>query len=256
MSDQEQMAALLKDAGLSEEEIRATVDAFNPKALTALARGTMRQSDYSRNMDKLKTDRERIEARWAEANKHYQQMLADVEATEAEVTDAKAKLAEAEGKLEKMPDASQFLTPAQVEEKIAVAQREYALSQTAYFGEVLELQSEHQQLFGNRLSPQELIRKATEAKQNPRQYWEEAYKVADKRKEIAEAETATQRDKWKKEGYEEGVQAASKPPGARGLEDSRSPFYAPKEGEKQPWDDGAPTEAETKLLTELMGIGR
>lgn len=54
-------------------------------------------------------------------------------------------------------------------------------------GMVADLKDDHRELFGKSLNATELIKEAIKAQKGVREYWEEKYKVADKRKELDEA---------------------------------------------------------------------
>ena len=249
-----ELEKLLRDAGIPQEQIDATVKAFDPAAITALEKGVMRQSDYSRAQDRLKAEREDLQAKWNTANTEYQRMVNDYESTAQERDEARKKLEEAEKKLKETPqiDPAKFLTPEQLNAKL----QEVVTGSTAYFGDVFEIVDEHRNLYGNAVSARELMQKAAEAKKTPREYWEETYKVQEKRDEVAKKKQEERDEAIRKEGYEKAVTELSKPPSAREFDSSKSPFYTPKEETKSPWDDAGPTEAETNLLKELTQVGR
>ncbi len=243
MADLEQ---LLRDAGASQEEIDRTVAAFDPARLDVISKATMRQSEFNREFD-------RIQKEWKTANAQYVQMQNDFTATQAErdaakdeADAAKAKLTEAEGKI---VDTSKFLT----QEQLDARQRELAQSQTAYFGDILDIIPEHQDLFGTRIKPKEFLQEAIAAGKPPVDYWEEKYNVKAKREEIAakrteEREAAIRRDEREKV-------LAGKVPGTT-LTESKSPFWEPQGDAKQPWDSTEVPEAEARFLSELSTIGR
>lgn len=253
---------LLKDAGLSDDEIKSTVSAFDPKALEALNKGTMRQSDYSRSMDELRTQKQGLESerkelleRWNKANDEYQSMLTDWQSSQAERDEAKKKLAEAEEKLKTASvDPSKLME--EVQKQITGKLGEFAAGSTAYMGDILEIADEHRELFGKRISPSELMQKAAEAKKTPMDYWRETYKVDDRRKELADKADMERLEAVRKEAYDKALQDFNKPPGAGESKDSPTPFYESKKEGSSPWDDVGPSEAENQLLAEIGRVGR
>jgi hypothetical protein len=247
------LSELLKDAGLADEEIVATMSAFKPEAVTAIEGATLRQADYSRNMDALAKTRKELETSWQTANTEYVRMQTDFNSTKAERDEAARKLSEAEAKLATATqvDTSKFLTDDQLQAKLA----SYAAGQTAYFGDVLEIVPEHEKLFGTKLNAKTLIQEATAAGKTPNEFWTEKYNVGAKRTEIAEKEKTEYEARIRAEERQK-VTAEFLNPATRPLSDSQKPFYAVGPDAKQPWEDTTPTAAETQLVAELANAGR
>jgi DNA repair exonuclease SbcCD ATPase subunit len=223
-----------------------------------LDKGYMRQADYSRQTQELKSKREELQSKWETANTEYQTMLADyskvvedLDSTKAEKEEAARKLAEAEDKLKKTQtvDTSKFLTA----EDFAKKQQEFAAGQTAYFGRTLKIMREHSKLFGNDLDPEEFIQEAIAAKKTPDELWEEKYQVKAKRKELADAEAKRRDDDAEKRGYEKRL-AEEANPNTRTLDASKQPFYeSAKDGKSlQPWDAEEVPDAERDFVKELQ----
>lgn len=244
------LSELLKDAGLSDDEIVTTMSAFDAKAAKAIEDATLRQSDYSRNLDKLNGN-------WKTANDEYVRMQTELGATKAEKDEAARKLAEAEAKLASAPapiDPAQVLSPAVFQAEMA----KLAAGQTAYLGEVMDIADEHQALFGKRISPNQLMKEATAAGKSPADYWNEKYQVEAKRTEVATAAQEA-RDTSIREEERKKVLAEYLNPGSRPLRDSDQPFYVPQNGGaefKNPWDEIGPSAEETNLVSELAAAGR
>jgi len=247
------LSELLKDAGLADEEIVATMSAFKPEAVTAIEGATLRQADYSRNMDALVKTKKELEAAWQTANAEYVRMQTDFNSTKAERDEAARKLAEAETKLAATPqlDPAKYLTKEQLDAQMA----SYAAGQTAYFGDVLEIVPEHEKLFGTKLNAKTLIQEATAAGKTPNEFWTEKYNVGAKRTEIAEKEKVEYESRIRSEERQK-VTAEFLNPATRPLSDSQKPFYDVGPDAKQPWDDTTPTAAETQLVAELANAGR
>lgn len=251
-------AELLRDAGLTDDEIAATLGSFSadPRVAKAFEQGTLRQSDYSRNMDALKVKQSTLEANWQTANAEYVKMQTSLQTTQAEKDEAARKLAEAESKLAAAPtfDATKVVTPEAMQQQF----QRYAAGQTAYLGEVMDITDEHQQLFGKRISPNQLMKEATAAGKSPVDYWNEKYDVPKKREEVA---TAAQdaRDSSIREEERKKVLAEMLTPGSRPLRDSDRPFYEPQNSGadyKNPWDETGPSEEEKNLVASLAEAGR
>lgn len=249
-----ELEKLLSDAGLPQEQIEATLKAFDPKGLEATEKGILRQSDYSRRQDELARERQTLQDRWKAANDEYQRMQTDYQSTVAEKEEAARKLEEAEKKLKEAPqiDPAKFVSRDDVTKQF----QDFAFNSAAYLADVLEIAGEHQDLFGKRVSAQELLQKSVEAKKTPREYWMETYKVQDARDERTKKAQEERDNAIRREEREKVIAEVSKPPAARDFDPSRSPFYIPKEEKSSPWDDSGPTEAETNLLKELTSIGR
>lgn len=223
-----------------------------------LDKGYMRQEDFSKKSNELAERRAKLEENWETANAQYKELLAeneqirnDVDSTRAEKEEAARKLKEAEEKLKATPqiDPAKFLTNEDFEKK----QRETAVAQTAYFSDVLDIAEDHQELFGKRLKPRELIKEAIAAGKTPVEYWEEKYKVPEKRAELAATEEKRKSDEAEKRGYEKRL-AEEANPNTRTFDSSKNPFYeTAKEGKSlQPWDEESSFDAEKDFVKELQ----
>lgn len=251
-------AELLRDAGLTDDEIAATLGSFSadPRVAKAFEQGTLRQSDYSRNMDALKVNQLKLETSWQSANAEYVRMQTSLQTTQAEKDEAARKLADAEAKLAAAPtiDPTKVMTP----EMFQAEMQKFAAGQTAYLGEVSEIADEHQQLFGKRISQKALMQEALASGKSPMDYWNERYDVPKKREEVA---TAAQdaRDSSIREEERKKVLAEMLTPGSRPLRDSDRPFYEPQNSGadyKNPWDETGPSEEEKNLVASLAEAGR
>ena len=242
---------LLNDAGLTGQDRDDALAAFsNEKLASAVAKGAMRQSDYSREMDKLQKN-------WKIADAEYRRMQTDFSTTQAERDEAKAKLAETETKLataQTTPqiDTSKFLTMEQVAER----ERTMASGQMAYLGDLMESVSEYEQLFGKKISHKQVMQEAMVAKKTPIEYMEEKYQLQAKRDEKAAAEKVayenTIREDERKKVTGEFLNPATRP-----MRESENPFWQSTAAEaKNPWDDTAPTAEETALVAALSNVGR
>lgn len=249
---------LLDDANLSPEERKKVEESIGgvDKLISTLNTGVMRQQEFSRQTQELKTRREALEANWKTANDEYQVMLTDSESTKAELEtakkerdDAAKKLKDAEEKAKTSTvDTSKFLTTEQFDER----QRNYAAGQTAYFGRTMKIMREHKTLFGSDLDPEEFIQEAITAKKTPNEYWEEKYNVKAKRKEISDADDKRKNDEAEKRGYEKRLSEELNP-NLKTLDASKQPFYEGSNDGKsiQPWDDEQTPQAEQDFVNEL-----
>lgn len=251
-----QLEKLLDDAGIIGEDRDKAVSAFSVESLgKVLKDGVLRQSDYSRNMDALKKQKDTLETNWKTANDEYVRMQNDLAATQAEKATAATKLKETEDKLAAATqiDPTKVVTPAQLASEMA----KIAAGQTAYFGDVLEIADEHRELFGSRLNSKKLIQDAMAANKTPMDYWNETYNVLTKREEVAKAKDDERIASIKAEARKEAL-AEYNDPNRRPLRDSDRPFYESRDGDnvKSPWDDIGPTTEETNLVHALQEAGR
>jgi hypothetical protein len=255
-----ELEKLLASAGLSEEEKKTVEAAFSiEKVGKAVKDGTLAQADYSRKMNELSEERKELQAKWDTANKEYIQMQSDLDATKAEKDAAAAereaaaqKLKDAETKLADADknkfDATKFVSVEDFDKR----QREIQAGQTAYFGDVLDIVAEHRKLFGQELSPKQLMLDCITAKKTPMEYWGEKYQVQAKRDTIAKEQHDKEITEAVKSGYDKRISEEANP-ATRQMETSKNPFYTKDAAEgKQPWEDEAPPASETKLLEELQ----
>lgn len=245
---------------ITDPEKRAKVEAALAEVdeiSTELEAGYLRQQDYTRKTQELASTRQKIQSDWEVANGEYQRMLkehedmqASLTSTQREKDEAAAKLAAAEAKLKEVPqlDPSKYLTQEQVHQEM----QKLAAGFNAYTGRVLKVQREHSKLFGEDLDPEELMREAAASGKAPDEYWNEKFKVADKRKEIAEAAEAKKLAEAEQKGYQKRLSEEANP-ATRELKTSEIPFYTPKdEKEASPWDTSVMTPTDTKFMEELQ----
>lgn len=223
-----------------------------------LDKGYMRQADYSRQTQELKTRKEQLEANWEKANQEYvamqqevKDLAADKTATQAEKLAAEQKLKDAEEKLAKAGsvDTSKFMS----KEDFDAERRKFAAGQTAYFGDVLEIADEHQELFGKRIKTKEFMQEAIASGKPPRAFWEEKYGVQAKRDEIAKAASEKLVSEAEKRGYDKRL-AEEANPNLRSPDASKNPFFEGTQDGKslQPWDVPEASDAEKNFVKELQ----
>jgi hypothetical protein len=248
-----ELAKLLDAAGLSKEDREKAEAAFNIEGLSkAVKDGVMMRSDYSRKQDELTKQRKELEAKWNAANAEYIEMQITLDSTQAEKDAAAANLADAEAKLAEAQknqiDPSKFLSAEEFDKR----QKQIVAGQAAYFGDVLEIVADHQQLFGARLSPRQLMQDCIAASKTPMDYWNEKYNVPAKREEIAKADEAKKLTDAENKGYQKRI-AEEANPATRQPRASENPFYVKDAPEgKQPWDEVGTPESEKALLKELQ----
>jgi chromosome segregation ATPase len=226
---------------------------------TELEAGFLRQQDYTKKTQELADRRKTLEGQWTEANTEYQRMLkehediqASLSSTQREKDEAATKLAEAEKKLKEAPqfDPTKYLTPDQVKEQM----QKLAAGFTAYTGRTLKVMQEHRKLFGEELDPEELMKGASASGKPPDEYWNETYKVPDKRKALADEAEAKRIAEAEQKGYQKALAEAANP-ATRTLKSSETPFYTPKdEKEESPWDNSVMTPTDTKFMEELQRV--
>lgn len=254
-----ELIEILDAAGLTAEQRTAAEAAFSIDALSKTVKnGFKRQSDYNRDKDALRKERETLNAKWDEAQSEYTKMFDsyteltnDLTSTKAEKEAAAAKLAEAETKLAEAQKNQLDPTKVLTTDQFAAEQARIQAGQTAYFGDVLEIIPEHLALFGTRLSAKQLIQDAIAAKKPPMEFWEEKYGVPAKREEIAKAAEEKKMTEAETRGYQKRI-AEEANPATREARPSQNPFYVAEAQGKQPWDEDAPSAAETKLMNELQ----
>lgn len=227
MTTQEWLEEATKQAGLSADEQAALSNVFtkNTKLAKYVEESGLRQSDYSRNMARLKDEHESRMAEiaekeraadqfaaqngqwYAENNTKYQKTLKEIEdlrVQQAQLQERMKGVASRYG----VPDEELHLpvvnspvnapvvnTPTFDESKFVsrdAAERE--LRGSLFFQtELADLIDEHKELFGGRgFNKTEFTKKALDISAKSggakklRQIWEEEFKVADKRKELDE----------------------------------------------------------------------
>lgn len=246
---------------LTAEEKASILSAFSTEKLLGVAdKGVMTQSRFNRSMDELRAkqqelaaERTRLEANWNKANQEYLEMQDNVATTQAQLDAKEKEVAALRQKADAVAvDPTKVITP----EQLLDLRKQDAEAQTAFFADILEIQDEHQTLFGAKLSPREIIAKVTESNKLPRQWWEETYKVPEKRAEIAKAAHDKEIADAVEKGKQEAITAMSNP-GTRTLRPSAQPFYTPEgktgDGAEKhgPWDEEGEFPAETTLRQEL-----
>lgn len=183
-----------------------------------------------------------IEKNWQIASKEYTDLIDSNEATvkekqdalkkkadlEQELLAAKARIAESV-KVQPQIDTSKFQT---IEDA-----NKLEAGRAAYFAKVLRVQREHQKLFPDvDLDPEKFLMDALASKKGPEEYWQETYKVGEKREAIAKADKEKHDKEVEDRGYQRAL-AEMRNPALRTMDSSDEPFYAPKEA-KQPWEMG------------------
>lgn len=248
-----ELEKLIADAGLSEEEATKVKEAFNIGNIgKVISEGVMRQATFTRKEAELEAKRKTLEENWEKANTEYVAALSERDATAAEKDELAKKLQDAEKKLTALPqiDPAKVVSP----EMLTAEMQKMARGQTAYFGRTLKIMREHQQLFGSDFDPEEFVMEAIEKGKTPDVLWEEKYNVSAKRKEVGEAKAKESEAKIR-EDERNKVLAEQANPATRALKPSSDPFYVPQVAEgKNPWDDEAVPESESKLLQELHQV--
>lgn len=194
----------LKTQGkLKTEELEAIQSALTPdklsdEAVEAIGGSILRQEDYSRLANELKAKEKEVESFQAElsswkgdAEKEYFDMQRKLREAEAERVRleaiAKEYVPESElGKGAVVPEPKE--KPQDLSEYMKAADAQEALMNAIKVqNRLLVLNSRHQTLFGKPLEDEDIIDRAIANKRTVDQEWEETYKVADKRAELAAA---------------------------------------------------------------------
>ena len=219
----------------------------------------MLRSDYSRQSDALRAEKERIAENWRIANEEYQRMQGDLSTSQADLDAAKAAAdaarVEAEAAKAKVIDPTKFVSVEDYQAKLA----QFAAGQTAYFGDTLEAVELIRDLApGTKVTAKSLLLEAQAAGKTPLEYANEKYKI----QELQSARETAAREKEIAEAVQRGRDAAVAEmanPATRPMAESKDPFYVPKPdgtGGQNPWDDKTPPPAEVTLLRELQSAGR
>jgi len=247
--------AIIAKAGLTGEAAEAATKAFSSEAL---AKAVEEDAMFKAN-EAFQTERAKIQANWDTANAEYlamQDKVTELEtkvgATEKEKEDAAKKLADAE---KKVTELSGFDQAKFKEEILAAAKKEaaeFTVGARGFELDALDCVDAHQQLFGQRISAKQLALDALAAKKDPQAYWEEKYKVQEKRAEIAKQASEKHDQDVSKKAVDEYIAKQSNP-ATRDLTDSRNPFYTPAPDGKavQPWDATDTPADESALMNEL-----
>ncbi len=245
---------LIESAKLTDEQKKIATEVFGIESLTR----SIEESAMHTANEAFKTRKAELEGSWETANSEYLDMkakYADHEATATELAQAKADLAAA---TEKLKTANPGIDIDKLTKDItAVVKHDagmFELGRGATELDAIECVAAHRELFGQGISPRALVQEALAAKKPVTEYWEEKYKVADKRTEIAKAASETHDREVEERGYRKAM-SEREHPGTRALAPSKDPFWVPKPDGKEalnPWDsEGVPAE-ETALLGELQ----
>lgn len=246
------LEGLEKQGKLETEALEAVRSALSPDKLPAeaveyIGGSVLRQEDYSKVIQAAKTKEQEAAA--------YQQELANWKGTaEAEYFEMQRKLSEAEqeaaalratareyvpeaelDKLERKPvvkdpkevvpqiDTSEFLKKQEAQEAMMNALK--VQNRLMFIG------AQHQKLFGTPLEDAELIDRAVTAGRTLDEEWEDRYKVADKKAELAKAEQEAHDQKIREEERSRVLSELKLPEQRSGAPTSPvlNEFYKPKQ---------------------------
>lgn len=205
----EQWLEGLKAQGkLDEEKLAAIKSALTPEAEEYIGGSVLRQEDYSRLANQVKAkEREVLEfqtalSEWkgsAEAEFLAMQRAkaaAEAEAVRLRTLAAAYEVPESElGKATAMadPQTTQQVPPQQIDTSEFIKTKdaqEAMINALKVQNKLLSLAAKHQTYFGKPLDDEELVDRAIRNQRTIEAEWEETYKVADKRSEIAQAAQA------------------------------------------------------------------
>ena len=235
---------LLKDANLDpaqRTQLEKAIADIDVLAGSVLDNGVKRQADYSRHMNELAEKSKTYDANAAAVAEQYNQLVNYVDAVEAERDAAQRALAE-KGTPVTNPNPTPVVgaapgsTPNPVipagltREEAAQLFKEQAQQLAAgaqgYYGEIFEIQHQHQQLFGKPINGKELMKAATLAKQTPEEYWKTTYNPDAKREEIAKKADDDRITKIREEERQKVLSELANP-ATRPMKESENPFYTP-----------------------------
>jgi hypothetical protein len=239
---------LLDDARLDPAErakVESAIADIDRLAGTVLDNGVLRQSDYSRRQDELRTQGLQYDKNAAALAEQYNQLVAYTDAVEAERDAAAKALADkiTPNTPPKPPDTIEVgtmnappappapplppgLTRADAEAMLAAQARELAAGQLGYFSEVLSIGHQHQQLFNKPLDSAQLIKEAIAAKQTPDAYWRGKYNPDARREELAKSADDKRLADARADERAKVISEYSNP-ASRPLQPSENPFYDP-----------------------------
>ena len=206
----------LKTQGkLSDEQLEAIRSALTPESVEFIGSSVLRQEDYSRLANQAKAKEKELEqyqgtlSEWkTEAEQEYFAMQARERAAQAEVSRLKTLAAsydvpESElGKVPTVEDPSKSATPPAIDTSKFMEKQEaqealvHALKLQ---NKLMSLSAKHQGYFGKPLDDEQLIDRAVASGRTIEQEWEETYKVADRRAEIALAQQEAHDQKVREE---------------------------------------------------------
>lgn len=237
----------VKGLGLPEDKAKVVLESFGaPEVLTKVGESVLARQDYSRNMDRLKAEEDRLKADFAKKVADEEKKTLDYstsvgnwkkekEAVLNEATrkreEAEARLSAVQGKIKEIAPTyaipedqlSSILTPItkeperredppRREDGTYISKEEFNKTVTSYAklpAIITVLEREHMKLFGANAEMPDWIGMVDEGKPL-RQAWEDKYKVADRRAAIA------------KEQHDREIAEAEK----RGEEAARSKFLS------------------------------
>jgi hypothetical protein len=191
----------------------------NDELQTKVRESVMFRPDYSRSMDQLKADREKLEGevaqakanadglfnanmKWREDNaKVYQDTLAVAQERERQLLEYNQRLKYLvdtgqldprllEGTANPPPsnhgtppaNPQQYLTPQQMQQALLEKEKQFAYA----VANIEDMADQHKTLFGQSLNRKELISDMLKSGKSLEDVWKEKYKVDDKMKEIAD----------------------------------------------------------------------
>lgn len=241
---------IIAKSNMTAEEKATAEKVFGTESLTtAIEEAAMHTANAA-----FEADRNKMQQQWDTANAEYVRMQNDTSATAAELTKAKADLAEATEKLKRAGEVDFTKVTDALRTELTDHVNKMQLGRGAYEVDAIECVAAHRELFGQTLSVRQLIEDALAAKKPVQAYWEEHYKVGEKRSEIAKAAHDREIEAAKNEGYAKRV-AEEANPATRPLTESKNPFWVPKQGATNegvnPWDATDAPPEEQALLREL-----
>lgn len=250
-------------AGVPEADRAAVTKIVSqPAVVEKIKASTLRHSDYSRQADELRAERQRLEAEQTKAQKDYEARfaaLADTEGkTKAELRTLKEELAAAQAELEAADevlrkakeegydvdlglepkpkrgrkaadpppiDTSKFLTQEQLDQALAAQARKIGQAYGPYPIELLELTQIHGKMFEGQTPD---LRKVWDAYQaNPKksiqEHWGEIYKVTERAAELDKLELEKIKTEAKAEGRREAIKEMTRIPDSPQPEHFQSP---------------------------------
>lgn len=199
----EQWLQTLKDQGkLSDENLEAIKTALTPESVEFIGSSVLRQDDYSRLANAAKAKEKEVEtfqaslAEWkSDAEKEYFAMQARERVAQAEVARLKSlaisyDVPESElGKVQTVTDPTAATPPAAQIDTSKFMDRQEAqealMNALKVQNKLMSLAAKHQGLFNKPLDDEAIVDRAIASGRTIEQEWEESYKVADRRAEIA-----------------------------------------------------------------------
>jgi hypothetical protein len=243
-----------KTPNLTDEQKKMAAEVFGIESLT---RGMEESAMHTAN-EAFAVQKKNLQESWDQASREYvemQEKLQNHEATASELAAAKRDLAVATEKLKTAnPNIDLDKLQNDMLTKLRAENASLELGARTMELDALECVAQHRELFGQNLSVKQLVQESLAAKKSPTEYWEERYKVPEKRTEVAKAAHDKELNDAREEGYKKRV-AEEAHPATRALQPSKDPFWFPKPDAKEaqnPWDETGPAPEEAKLLEELQ----